>query len=201
LASDSGVDWRQGSSSGEAAGSWASGGVARSRVRESSGRGEKRELWSAVFIERGETERTPREEENDRSSMAIGNQNAIDGVGHNDVCYCPEKRGVGRRGRGEGANFRSEEGERAANGPDCQPGESGLRRWRPSRTVVPAGKTTAGPGPRASKGRLGIGEAHAHRCPNGPGWAEMASWSIRVPCFFSLFLFHKNIIKYSFKYF
>ena len=97
----------------------------------------------------GETERTPREEKNGRA-MAVGNQNTIDGVVHNNVCYCPKKRGVGRRGRGIGAHFRSEEGERAADGPARQPGESGLRRRRPSRTVAPARKTTVAPGPCAS---------------------------------------------------
>jgi hypothetical protein len=29
--------------------------------------------------------------------MAIGNQNTIDGIGHNYVRYGPEERGVGRR--------------------------------------------------------------------------------------------------------
>jgi hypothetical protein len=149
---------------------------------------------------RGETERTPREEKNGRASMAVGNQNTIDGVVHNSVCYWPEKRGVGRRGRGIGAHFWSEEGERAADGPDRQPGESGLRRRRPSRTVTPARKTTAGPGPCASHWRLGMGEARAHKCPIGPGWPKWRADRLGFHVF-SLFLFHKNIIKYSFKYF
>jgi hypothetical protein len=50
---------------------------------------------------RGEEERArrPGRGGDDWSSMAVGNQNAIDGVGHNDVCYGLEERGVGRRGR------------------------------------------------------------------------------------------------------
>jgi hypothetical protein len=66
--------------------------------RDNSGRGEKGALVVGFYRGRGETERALREK-NGRSSMAVGNQIAIDGVSHNDVHYGLDERAVGRRGR------------------------------------------------------------------------------------------------------
>jgi hypothetical protein len=92
------------------------------------------------FIERGE------ERKHRGGRAGGGNQNAINGFGHNVDHYWPGQEGEwGGEGEEKASVFDPRKGRGRCGGErsglvSSAPGESELRRWRSGRTAVPAGK-------------------------------------------------------------